>query len=60
MGKLTELRGALGGGLAAITWTGQLPSIVTSRRVRVVQDKREVKIRMCVSLLNMPLILSLI
>ncbi len=43
MGKLTELRGALGGGIASITWSnGAAPNLVIGKRVRVVQAKRQV------------------
>lgn len=43
MGKLTELRGALGGGIASISWSnGAAPNHVLGKRVRVVQAKRQV------------------
>ena len=43
MGKLTELRGALGGGIAAIAWgAGAVPSNTVGRRIRCVQEKRQV------------------
>eukprot|EP00615_Pteridomonas_danica_P011780 CAMPEP_0114331576 /NCGR_PEP_ID=MMETSP0101-20121206/2506_1 /TAXON_ID=38822 ORGANISM="Pteridomonas danica, Strain PT" /NCGR_SAMPLE_ID=MMETSP0101 /ASSEMBLY_ACC=CAM_ASM_000211 /LENGTH=1431 /DNA_ID=CAMNT_0001461959 /DNA_START=122 /DNA_END=4417 /DNA_ORIENTATION=+ len=39
----TELRGALGGGLGAMTWQGgDVPTNVTSNRVRLVPGKRQV------------------
>jgi hypothetical protein len=42
MAALTELRGALGGGLAATTWTGgAAPTRVEANRVRLVPGKRE-------------------
>jgi len=43
MGALTELRGALGGGLGSINWTenGPVPSPVTSHRIRINPGKRD-------------------
>jgi len=46
MAALTELRGALGGGLAATNWIGgAAPTHVAANRVRVVPGKREARRR---------------